>query len=266
MAVSRFCASHFTGVNSLGFGRTSIGADSAAAARSRASFSLAAGARVTSVSVSSVTFLNQLYNVRRGSCRIAFARNGTTYNYTVPHGAYSVTELLDELVAQFSLLSGGAITYVLNARTSTISLSAGAGSSSFTLLLDPRLTDTILANMLGFETQNMSSTTTHTATRAYCMTRDLSLSLHVVGVRATMSNHGEERLQARTGRMTDAVFTLPLTQGYGAVESFLATSTPSYVDVDLPSQTLTFEWVDSRGEPLDPDRGFQWEVTGHVVL
>lgn len=266
MSIARFCASHYTGPNSIGFGRTTIGADSAAAARSRASFSLAAGSRMTAVGVSSVTFLNQIYNIRDGSSKLSFTNDSTTYTINIPHGNYSSSELLDEITTIAAALTSRTFTYTIDTRKAIISVTAGAPTASFTFLLDPRLSDTILVNMLGYETINLSSTTTHTASRTYCMTRDLSISLHVQGTGITLSNYGEEREHARTSRMTDAIFTLPLKGGFGAVETFVATTTPAYVSLSLPGQAFTLFWCDSRGAPLDPERSFQWEVTGHAVL
>ncbi len=120
---------------------------------------------VAEVELVSATIPNTFYNIRTGvNDRMVWFRGATSYNFIIPPGAYSMTDLLS--VIQTGMNAADANTYVLSYSTTTFKCTiAGAGAFILNWATNPQAATSCYLE-LGWAAADTSSATSQISTNA----------------------------------------------------------------------------------------------------
>ena len=161
--------------------------------------------QIKRVILKSVYIPNTMYNVNQYNNQLVYDAGAGNVIITVPVGQYSITQLMDYLVAQFILGPYGTVTYVNNLMTNKLELTFDAN-----IIL--RSSSTI-SEVLGMDSYvDTSNLSVHSLPHIYNLSGLLKVYIgsHTIAKGTTMSSSDKTHLN---------IFTeIPMRVSYGAIE------------------------------------------------
>lgn len=161
--------------------------------------------QIKRVLLKSVYIPNTMYNVNQYNNKLVYDAGGGDVTITVPVGQYSITQLMDYLVAQFILGPYSTVTYVNDLMTNKLQITFDAN-----VIL--RSSSTI-SRVLGMDTENdTANLTVHSLPNIYNLSglQKVYIGSHTIAKGTTMSSSDKAHIK---------IFTeIPITVSYGAIE------------------------------------------------
>lgn len=191
------------------------------------------------ISLCHFSVLNTIYNVTTSNNAISVFRSSTTYNATIPVGAYTAEDLMSALKTALDG-NGSGLTYTVSYDNKTFKVTISAGSA-FVLLFGTGSNQ--INSVLGFPSIDTSSATSHTSTYAIDLHSPvLFLKIRELGTQYNASNIND--------RMT---FVIPVQVNSGEMITF---NDNSYFEQkrDIHNRVISqlhLEIVDKNNQPVD---------------